>query len=195
VVADVVSFFGQRGVPYLLWVREGVDEPLLAAGRAAGLRDAGGPPGMVLPTIGDIPSPPPGLELRIATSPAVLDDHRTVVAAGFGMPPEIAAQILGAGLLGEPGLAIVVGYLDRAPVTTALVSCTRDTAGVYNVATLPGHRGKGFGAAATWAVIAEGALRGCTHSVLQSSVDGYPVYRRMGFVDVGQYVQLEGPPA
>ena len=42
--------------------------------------------------------------------------------------------------------------------------------------------------------VAEGARRGCTHSVLQASPSGYPVYRRMGFTDLGRYVQLEGPP-
>jgi predicted GNAT family acetyltransferase len=70
-----------------------------------------------------------------------------------------------------------------------------ETAGVYNVVTVPAHRGKGYGAAVTWAVVAEGARRGCTHAVLQASETGYPVYRRMGFVDAGWYVELTGPPA
>ena len=80
-------------------------------------------------------------------------------------------------------------------MTTALLSCTGRTAGVYNVATLATQRGRGFGAAATWAVVAEGARRGCTHAALQSSPDGYPIYRAMGFVDVGRYLQMEGPPS
>ena len=42
--------------------------------------------------------------------------------------------------------------------------------------------------------VAEGARRGCTNSILQASDAGYPIYRRMGFVDLGRYVQLEGPP-
>jgi hypothetical protein len=31
--------------------------------------------------------------------------------------------------------------------------------------------------------------------VLQASEMGAPVYRQMGFVDVGRYVQLQGPPS
>ncbi len=57
VVADAVAFMAEREVPWLLWVREGIDDGLLAAGRRAGLRDAGGPPGMVLPSI---PAQPAG---------------------------------------------------------------------------------------------------------------------------------------
>ena len=70
-----------------------------------------------------------------------------------------------------------------------------ETAGVYNVVTLPAHRGKGYGASVTWAVVAEGARRGCTHAVLQASESGYPVYRRMGFIDGAWHMELAGPPA
>ena len=60
------------------------------------------------------------------------------------------------------------------------------------MATPPEFRRRGYGAAATWAAIEVGAQRGCDHAVLQASEMGAPVYRRMGFVDVGRYVQLEG---
>lgn len=68
------------------------------------------------------------------------------------------------------------------------------TAGINNVATHPDLRANGYGAALTWAAVAEGARRGCTHSILQASESGYPVYRKMGYTDLGRYVQLEGPP-
>ncbi len=192
-ISAACSFFAEHAVPFLVWVRDGVDDGLLAAGREAGLRDAGGPPGMVLPEIGEIPAPPAGLEIRLAGSSDVLRAHREVVAAGFGMPVEIAERLVADSLLACDDASIAVGYADGVPVTTALLARSGATAGIYNVATLPDRQGRGYGAAATWAVIAEGARRGCTHSVLQASDAGYPVYRRMGFVDVGRYVQLEGP--
>ena len=194
VVADVISFYAGRNVPFLLWARPPDGDGLLAAGRAAGLRDAGGPPLMVLPVIDEIPLPPMELDVRIVNDPAGLQGHRRVVAGGFGMPPELAQVILGDGLLDDPDAAIAVGCLDGEPVATALLARTGDTAGVYNVATLDAFRGKGYGAAVTWAAVAEGARRGCTHAALQSSDAGYRVYARMGFIDLGRYVQLEGPP-
>jgi predicted acetyltransferase len=90
---------------------------------------------------------------------------------------------------------LVVGWIDATPVSCAMVVVTGATAGIYNVATPPEHRRRGYGAAVTWAAIEEGRRSGCDHAALQASELGAPVYRSMGFVDVGRYVQLEGPPA
>jgi GNAT superfamily N-acetyltransferase len=193
-IGAVKAFYEGRGVPYLLWVRDAIGVEVIAAGLAAGLRHGGGPPAMGLATIGDIPPPPAELHLFLASSTDDVDAHRAVVCGGFGMPLDVAHRIIATSLVDDPDLAIVVGRVAGAPVVTALLARSGTTAGVYNVATLPEHRGKGYGAAATWAVVAEGARRGCTHSVLQASEAGYPVYRRMGYVDLGRYVQLEGPP-
>jgi predicted acetyltransferase len=71
---------------------------------------------------------------------------------------------------------------------------TGATAGVYNVATPQRFRARGYGEALTWAAIDEGATRDCRVAILQSSDAGYPIYKRMGFVEIGRYLQLEGPP-
>ena len=194
VVRDVLQFYASRGVPYLMWVRDGADDALLAAGRAAGLTDAGGPPVQVLDPILSAPALPPELVVELATDSADVQAHRDVLVAGFGMPLDVAQRVIGDGCLGDPDLAIVVGRVDSIAVATAVLVRSGDTAGVYNVATVPEHQHKGFGAAVTWAVVAEGTRRGCTHAVLQASEAGYPVYRRMGFTDLGRYVQLAGPP-
>jgi GNAT superfamily N-acetyltransferase len=89
---------------------------------------------------------------------------------------------------------VFVGRVDGEPVSCSLLSVTGETAGVYNVATPERFRGRGFGEALTWAAIDEGARRGCAAAILQSSEAGYPIYSRMGFVEIGRYVQLEGPP-
>jgi len=193
-IAEAIEFFGRADVPFLLWLRAGRYDDLISAGRAAGLRDVGGPPSMALADIGEIGAPPSELDLRLARSPADLRDHLSVLAFAFGMPHDVLERVMVESLLEDPDMAIVVGRVDGLPVTTALMATSGATAGVYNVATLADRRGKGYGEAATWAVIGEGARRGCTHSILQSSDAGHPVYERMGFVDVGRYVQLEGPP-
>lgn len=194
-VAAVVSFFAGREVPYLLWAREPVGSAVLDAGRSAGLRDAGEVPVLGLPGIGDIPPPPAELELELVTTPQALADHHAVMAAGFGTPLAIAQHLVTPSILADPTVAALVGRVAGAPVTTALLAMSGDTAGIYNVATAPTHRGRGYGAAASWAAVAEGARRGCSHAALQASQAGYPIYKRMGFVDLGVYAQLEGPPA
>lgn len=195
VVADAIAFMAEHGVPWMLWVRDGVDDALLDAARRAGLTDADGPPGMALPSIGDVPPPPDGLEVWLVEDRAGIETARDVLTRGFGMPAEVSDVMVTEALVADERIGIVVGSVDGTPVSSALVSVTGTTAGVYNVATPPEFRRRGYGAAVTWAAIEEGARRGCDHSVLQASEMGAPVYRAMGFVDVGRYLRLEGPPA
>ena len=141
------------------------------------------------------PPRPPGLDVVLATEHTDLQTHRDLAAACFDMPADVAQRLYGDGCLHDPDLAIFIGRVDSLAVATAMLVRSDETAGVYNVVTLPAHRGKGYGAAMTWAVVTEGARRGCTHAVLQPSESGLPVYHRMGFVIGGWYVELAGPPA
>lgn len=191
-VADAIAFMSERSVPWLLWVREGVDERLLDAGRRAGLVDAGGPPAMVLPRI---PADPPrraDVSIDVVDDGVRLEAFRDVGARGFEMPREIIDALTDEWMLDDPSIVLLLGTVDSVPVSGALVSVTGTTAGIYNVATPPEHRRRGYGEALTWAAVREGARLGCDHSALQASELGASVYRRMGYVDVGQYVQLEG---
>ena len=194
-VAEAIRFFGDRSLPWLLWVRDTVSPEVLAAGRAAGLHDAGGPPAMGMAPILAPPSPPTELRIEIAPTPEALRDHASMLRDGFGMPQEFVDRLVQPGLLDDPGMAAFVGRVNGEPVSCSLLAISGTTAGVYNVATPERFRGRGYGEALTWAVLAEGARRGCTHGVLQASDAGYPIYRRMGFIDLGRYVQLQGPPA
>jgi GNAT superfamily N-acetyltransferase len=193
-VAEAIQFFGERRVPWLLWVRDTVSAATLAAGRAAGLGDAGGPPAMGLLPIPESPERPAELTIEIATSLEALRDHASMLRDGFGMPQEFVDRLIQPPLLDVASIAAFVGRVDGEPVSCSLLSTSGTTAGIYNVATPAEFRGKGYGEALTWAAVAEGARRGCTHSILQASDSGYPIYRRMGFADIGRYVQLAGPP-
>ncbi|MBK5333080.1 MAG: GNAT family N-acetyltransferase [Ilumatobacteraceae bacterium] len=194
VVGAAISFFGVRALPWLLWTRAGVDVALSAAAARAGLREVGGPPAMVLSAIPrEAPALPDGVQVTRA-SVADLELVQQILADGFGMPIEVAQTFVSAPLFDADGTAVVVGLLGGRPMTTALVHVSGRTAGIYNVATLPDGRGRGVGAAATWAAVMVGREMGAEHATLQSSPSGYPVYARMGFVDTGRYEQWEGPP-
>ena len=192
VVAEAIEFMTARAVPWLLWVREGVDDALLDAGRRAGLVDAGGPPALGLSEIPAIPPPPDGLRIEVVDDRAGLESFRDLGARGFEMPREIVDAIVAESMLEDPSIELVVGAVAGVPVSSAIVSVTGTTAGIYNVATPPEHRRRGYGAALTWAAVQRGARLGCDHSVLQASELGAPVYRQMGYRDLGTYVQLEG---
>lgn len=191
-VAAAIEFFSRHELAWLLWVREGVAPDVLDAGRAAGLRDAGGPPAMGVAPIPPSPPCPPGLQVEIATTLDGLADHARMLREGFGVPGDVAERLIQPAMLNDESLAVFVGRVDGEPVSCSLLAMSGQTAGVYNVATPAPFRGKGYGAALTWAVVEEGARRACTHAILQASALGYPVYQRMGFVDLGNYVQLQG---
>ncbi len=193
-IRSAVAFMAEQGVPWQLWVRAGLDDELLAAGRRAGLRDAPGPPVMVLDPIPLIPPIPPPLEVTLVSDEAGIEVHCDVAARGFEMPIEIMHRFVTAALLQDEHVGILVGSVGGEPVSTALVSVSGRTAGVYSVATPSEHRRRGYGAAMTWAAVAEGVRRGCDLAVLQSSAMGKPVYAAMGFTEIGQYLWLVSPP-
>jgi N-acetylglutamate synthase len=194
-IARSVEFMAEHDVPWLLWVREGVDDALLDAGRKAGLRDAGGPPAMGWSLIAPPWPPPMDLEISVVDDHTGIEAHRDLTSRAFGIPPEIARRLVCDAMITDPGFAVVLGCVDGEPVSTALVSVTGTTVGVYNVATPAEHQCRGYGRALTRAAVDEGIRRGCDHAVLQSSPAGQPVYEAMGFTHLGSYVQLEGPPA
>lgn len=125
--------------------------------------------------------PEAGLEIRRVTDEPGLEEHRRVVTDGFGADPSVAQAMLGIGLLERPECAVYVGYLEGEPVTAGLGWRTGRTIGVYNIATLPTARRRGFGEAMTARVVADGEAAGCDVAALQASSMGRPIYERMGF--------------
>ena len=127
VVDDAIIFMAEHDVPFLLWVREGVDDELLDAGRRAGLRDSGGPPAMVLPSIPPSP-PPPELEFTVVADVEGVAVCRHVVHRGLEMPSEIADTLFLDGIIDSDPITIVVGSVGDTPVACASVVVTGTTA-------------------------------------------------------------------
>jgi predicted GNAT family acetyltransferase len=65
--------------------------------------------------------------------------------------------------------------------STALGVTDGDHVGIFNVATPPAHRGKGYGAAITAWAVGDGFQNGASVAFLQSSPMGFRVYERLGF--------------
>ena len=60
-----------------------------------------------------------------------------------------------------------------------------DDASLFFVATVPGHRRRGYATAAVKAAIAAAARRGRTTASLLATPDGVGLYERLGFTDLG----------
>jgi GNAT superfamily N-acetyltransferase len=191
VVAAAVEHYGELGTPFIIYFRDETAPGLADACLAAGLVEHYQPPLMVMDPIVDPPAPPPGAEI-VPVDATNVAACGAVLGAGFGMPDAIVHAAFPASVVEMEGLAAVLALVDGKPAATAACIVSDDIVGIYNVATVPAHRGRGLGAAVTWAAIAAGARSGATVSVLQASGEGAPVYERMGFLTRDRYRQLEG---
>lgn len=150
-------------------------------------------PGMALAIPAAIPAPPAGLVIEPVRTPAELRVYREAAFRGFGHPVAAAPIFLGERLLAAPQVRMYAGRLGDQVVATSMLVATNRVAGVYWVATLEEARGRGLGAALTWAAVAGGRDLGCSVASLQASKLGFPVYRRMGFEHVLDYAFLHPP--
>jgi GNAT superfamily N-acetyltransferase len=194
-LATVRAHYGERGLPFALYFRDEVAPGLADACVAAGMAEHWRPPLMVLDPIPPTDEPVEGLAIEVVDR-STYDEYLHTLSDGFGMPYEMMAPVLGVATLDIPGFTAFLGRLDDGTGTAvagSAVCVTDGTAGVYNVATLPDHRGRGYGAAITAAAGRHGAdTAGCTRAILQASEAGEPVYTRMGYTTPDRYRQFEG---
>lgn len=94
----------------------------------------------------------------------------------------------------DPDVALFVGYVGGQVAGTAALYRTDGVAEIGGVAVAPALRRRGFGAALTWAAIAEGAARGCDVATLHATELGLPVYVAMGFMPFVVHRRYAPPP-
>jgi ribosomal protein S18 acetylase RimI-like enzyme len=117
-----------------------------------------------------------------------------IAAAGFEITAEILAPLYTLEVTGLDGLNVYLARVDGQDVATAINFVDGDAVGIYNVATPPEHRGRGYGGAITAHVARDGFAAGAEFAYLQSSLMGESVYRRLGFREVETYTLFTRPP-
>jgi ribosomal protein S18 acetylase RimI-like enzyme len=90
----------------------------------------------------------------------------------------------------DPAAYIVrVARLDGEPAAVAMAYDHDGDCGIYSVTTLEHARRRGLGTALTALLLHEARDRGCTTSTLQSTPMAERVYARLGFRDLGRYLE------
>ena len=197
-ITAAVAKTRDRGDPFVVNLRAGIDGrflPLMAQLGLVLLSAEPWMPGMALhplPLSGTA-APPPGHEIRQVIDGPGIRDLIVTGAAGFGMPVEWVEGVIGEPLVALPGASLYVGYSDGAPVTAGVGIRTGRTIGIYFVATVEAARGRGLGSAMTMRIVDDGATKGCDVAILQASDMGYPIYVRLGFETVVEYVGFIDP--
>jgi hypothetical protein len=105
-----------------------------------------------------------GLVIR-ELQPAEADKYASAAAAGFEAPVELFEQLMTPRMLKAPGVRAYIGEVDGQPVTTGLGVTLGSHVGIFNIATPPAHRGRGYGAAVTARAVADGLDAGATETI------------------------------
>jgi ribosomal protein S18 acetylase RimI-like enzyme len=142
-----------------------------------------------------------GIDLAAVTEPDLSDldwtdqgdaDEMSLLNdAAYGYEP--GTWVRGMGRRAE-GLNVYVARADGKPAATV---CSRDADGdcaIWMVATAEWARGRGLSTALMRKAIFDGAQRGCRTSTLQATKLGAPVYRRIGYQDLGALGMWEMRP-
>jgi GNAT superfamily N-acetyltransferase len=187
-----------RGDRFVVNLRATTDDASIPTVIALGLRPISPAPWMPGMTLHPLPpagrtAVPAELVIRRVIDAAGVADHHAAAAAGFDMAVEWLAAIITVELAGHPDAAVYAGYLDGRPVVAGLGIRSGRTIGVYDIATAPDARGRGYGAAMTMRIVDDGATAGCDIAALQASEMGRPLYERLGFRTVVEYVGWVDP--
>lgn len=154
-------------------------------------------PAFVMPDITVAINPPvrPDLAVRQVLTADDEDRSNQILAAAFGVAPDLAAQFVPAiPHVGDPDIALFVGTCDGADVAGVGYSRSGTTAVVWGTATLEAYRGRGFGAALIRTALTHAAARGCTSASLRSGPKSVPLYERLGFRYVCQHRTYAAAP-
>lgn len=193
--SEAVAFARTSDVPFTAHLRIGADDHLVPVAKGFGLESTGDPapmPGMVLTDPPGSWEVPEGLSIEFATDMSALETNLRICCEGFEMPADVLEMFATHQMLASDDLWFITGSVASRPVVTSVGMRVGEIVGVYNVATLPKYRGKGFGAALTMLAAVEGVKRGCTVASLQSSEMGYSVYERLGFERVVEWAGFTG---
>ncbi len=187
------THFEREGIDWSFWFCEDwlgwlARRRLGAMCARQGLRCAAEMPGMAAIELAPPKRPLPALDLRAVDSDVRLADFRMVGSQCFHVPPNWFSEVFDcAEPARRPGFSSIVAYLDGMPVATAAWVPSHGAVGLYNIATLPSHRGLGIGEAVTRLAVGRALSRtGPMPIVLQSSPLGRDLYQRLGFRTVAR---------
>lgn len=167
------------------------DSGMGAAAAAAGLRALASPPAMFCSHRLEDRALPSGIRLERVCDETGLASFREVSKTAwttYGISEDVTAVVFTRlAMVASDHVAAVVAYDGATPLSCALVVLSHGVAGVYWVGTAPAGRGRGLAEACTRAVTNIGFDAGARMVTLQASPMGDPIYRRLGYRQIGSY--------
>lgn len=197
-IRRTTEFCSGSGLPWSITLPDGYALLKSESLSSKGFREIERVPALLLPSLDrERPPLPPGLSIRRARTPAELGIFLVTMAKGSGFPAGVLRNLYREEALkkmvSDPKAAWFVGFADGLPVATSLRIAFGDISYIAMVATVPRYRKRGFGEALTWRATLSGEEAGCKVGILRASKMGEPIYRKMGFIDIGGHCTLAAP--
>lgn len=199
-LAAACEYFNRHKLRWAFWVCEDwlavpVRHKLSGTCADFGLRLSSDMPGLSADALAPPARSLPPLDVRLVRSRETLDDFRALGSTCFHVPMSWFSEVFDYSVAARQDFICWVGYLNGRPVTTAATIASHGVIGVYNVATDPAHRHKGYAEAITRYAI-DAALRATEAEsvILQSTAQGLRLYERMGFQMVTRILVYNSTP-
>jgi hypothetical protein len=190
-VSQAKEFFAKRKRSFTIIVRTHIDQDLLDKCEELKLTKISNTPGMFIEKMLEEKPLPDGVTLEHVTNKAMVNDFAEIVALSFtrlGMPEEASRSIFSnpSNFL-VPHLYAVVAYKDNKPASCALALISHSIAGIYYVGTIEAAHGMGLAEQCVRAVGNIAFKLGARCVILQASIYGEPIYKRMGYQEFTRY--------
>lgn len=122
-----------------------------------------------------------------------LDAMRVIMSEAFATQRSVNARVAREEHFDDPQITHYLCYSDGEPVACATVASHDEMAGVWNVGTRFRYRRQGFARTLMRTLLADQDAQGCGMSMLMASRLGLPLYRQLGYRQMGTTRYL-GPP-
>jgi Acetyltransferase (GNAT) domain len=191
VIVRAGDFFDHRNRSYSLYLRRHIDSDLEKLCQSAEMIKVSESPGMSIQEPVQINKLPANCKIRLVDDQSGAVDFASISIDSYqslGMPIETGKKIFETPeRMLRPYNHMVVAYMNEKPVSCAMILFSHSIAGVYWVGTIESARKNGLAEACTGTVTNEAFNRGAACVILQASIFGEPVYRRMGFKEFTRY--------
>ena len=190
-----VHHFEDKGRKYTIWIAKNqLKEKVKSILAIQGLQSLDSTPGMKMELKNYLPEINPlAKDIRLVTTAEDLKSYVKIIADLRSPSDENVADYYHqvSRLILEKQLPIhyVLYYHDDTPVAGVEMCITKDTIGIYGLATVKSYRKQGIGTALMNYSLAFGKSKNLVNAVLQSSKPGNGIYKKLGFKIMTEYFE------
>ncbi|MGK0532486.1 GNAT family N-acetyltransferase [Bacillus sp. 'calajunan'] len=196
----VVNNYNQKKFPMSVWFWDDRYEQTIKSELIKlGLKEAEQNIAMIadLKTIHPTINMPEGFTIQKASSSGQIKNFGETLANLFGTSEEgthvqaFYNETASFDLWNSENMKLYLGIFKNEVVSVGSLVCTKDSIGIYDIATKEEMRGQGFGSTMFHYLLQEAKELNVSQCVLQASPDGINIYKKAGFQSVGQMTVFE----